>query len=143
MIPESPTDEAFIREGFEDVALSRPAEAPTLEEAPPRPNWILAGGLTLGSIALSVAATFIARRVAPRLWQVRRRRAALVSLQLQPRVAIFAPTTLISLPFSGIAGKVPANRGRGRRAERRREREHARQATGRRMWLRRAGTQQR
>lgn len=104
---------------------TRHFEAPTIEEEqigielegtpePSRPAlWRGArvAGLVLGSITLSLAATAFASRLFSRRQQPRGRRRA-GAIRIQPRVAIFAPTVTVSLPFSAIAGKPAPGRNR-------------------------------
>jgi hypothetical protein len=86
---------------------------------------LVVGSLTVGLIAT----TLVLRLTRGRQRRSGRRRGALVDVQ--PRIAVFAPTITISLPFSGITGRSRAGRT-GRFAGRRRARERrGRWAVGR------------
>jgi hypothetical protein len=76
-------------------------------------------GLVVGSLIVSLAATTLVLRLTRgRQRSSGRRRGAVALVDLQPRVAVFAPTLTISvpstmtisLPFSGITGQVPPGR---------------------------------
>jgi len=86
---------------------------------------LVVGSLTVGL----VATTLVLRLTRGRQRSNGRRRGALVDLQ--PRIAVFAPTITISLPFSGITGQVPPGRGRAGRAGRFAGRRRARERRGR------------
>ncbi len=107
---------------------TRRSEAPPIEEEhigieaevttePPRPaRWprrARIAGMVLGSITVSLAATAFASRLfrGRQLVRARGRRRA-VAIRIQPRVAIFAPTLTVSLPFSAIAGRPAPGRNR-------------------------------
>lgn len=143
MTPDSPIDEELIIEERVRTEPTSPAERPG------RPLGRIVGivGLALAGLALGLTATAVALRLTTRPGG--RRRGAL--LNLQPRVAIFAPSLTVvphlttALPGSTIAGRTLL----GRTAQiptipflrRRRtvgQRRPARQVTGRRRWTRAA-----
>lgn len=95
----------------EQIAVEPEGTAETSRSA----RWPRAriAGMVLGSITVSLAATALATRLfrgrqQPRARGRRRTRA----IRIQPRVAIFAPTITVSLPFSAIAGKAAPSRNR-------------------------------
>lgn len=113
MTPESPADEVIL---IEEQIETEPGRA----TPSPRTTGLRIAGLVAGSLGLSLAAATVARRVAAGRLGTRqgaraRRGGALVSVQ--PRVAVFAPSVTIALPFSDVRGAPPFGRPRrdGRR----------------------------
>lgn len=94
----------------EEQAGTEPVSQPT----PSRFSRGRIAALALGSVSLSLAATAAAFWAARRQRQLRGGRRGRV-LNIQPRVAVFAPALTISLPFSSIESRAASGRNRGRR----------------------------
>ena len=103
MMPESGPEDMLILEEQVGPVPSAPARRGA-------PTPVRIAGMVLGGLALGLAATTIAIRLANRgRGSMGRRRAPLFSFQ--PRAAIFAPSITITLPFSGVSGQaVPGRR---------------------------------
>lgn len=89
--------------GDEVVLHDESAEAVPVRPTGPLPS--IRGrrvGLMLGSLALSLAATAIARRITAQRRMPTRRLGRRALVNLLPRVAVIAPTMTINLPFSAI-----------------------------------------
>jgi hypothetical protein len=98
----SPAEEVLIIEEQVQPEPSPPARRPG-------PAAGLIAGLALAGLAVGLAATAIAIRLASSGQRRRgRRRGAL--LNVQPRMAVFAPNLTISLPFSGMARRMRPRR---------------------------------
>jgi hypothetical protein len=103
--------------GAQPASLQTPTSPADQTVGPLRLGTGRIAGLVVGSLIVSLAATTLVLRLTRgRVGSSGRRRGALVDLQ--PRVAVFAPTITISLPFSGITGQVPPGRMRDGRAGR-------------------------
>lgn len=100
---------------FETAAAEEQAGVePASPSAPSRSSAGRIAGLVLGSVALSLGATAAAFGLARRQRQPRAGRRGRV-INIQPRVAVFAPALTISMPFSAIAGRAAPRRNRGSR----------------------------
>lgn len=102
MMPESGPDEMVIIE--EQVGPVPSGLASRRTTSPAR-----IASMVVGSLALSLAATAIAIRLANR-GRVNRGRRRVPLFNMQPRVAVFAPSMTITLPFSGISGPAAPRR---------------------------------